>query len=171
METEEQYIKRLRKSISALGGQGMGSRAKECEMLLTELFPHCRCARILSQCLPVDEEPIVRRGMFLVRMFTSLWFEEKGTMESVQQEFIQYGFIPIASFNGGVLGLHKHDGYIELGDSVAVFAEYGYNAFDEEHIWSLDHDIAVVLGHVVERINAGSPGSIDHILLSINKKP
>lgn len=146
----------------------MGSGAPELEPLLTDLFPRCRCTKILAACLPSQAEAIVRGPVFLVRMFTSLWFfEESDDEKMVRQEFVQYGFIPIAGFNGGLLGLHGAKGDIQLDDSVAVFSEHGDSAFNEENIWRLDFDIAAVLDHVVQRINAGSPVSIDKLLLSI----
>jgi hypothetical protein len=148
----------------------MGSNAPDFARLLTALFPSCQCTEILAACLPFQEEAIMRGPVFLTRLFTSCWFfEEKQDTESVLQEFIQHEFIPIASFNGGLLGLHSGKSYIQLDDSVAVFSEYGDRAFDEENIWTLDIDIAAALNHVVRQIDAGAPGTIDDLLLSINK--
>jgi len=171
MEPDRQYIDRLRSSISALGGRGFESGGHEFEHVLKELFPRCQCTRILAASFPAQERAFVRGSVFLVRMFTSLWFfEEKYDEKSVLQEFVQHGFIPIAGFNGGLLGLHSSNGFVELTDSVAVFSEYGDEALNDENIWTLELDIAAVLDHVVQRINAGSPGTIDALLLSINKK-
>jgi hypothetical protein len=145
------------------------------------MFPGCTCVEVLSQCLPDTSQPLVidqnqfcladypfdaRRRLFL-SLYTAEWFltENWNDPMSVLHFFVAEGFLPIADFKGGVIGLYQKAGKMGLGDTCLGYAEHGDHVFSDENRSDLNWDLAELMQLVVNRKREGVTNlSLDELL-------